>query len=100
MSQTAQDKNSNIGAGFTTFQAYALAVITLAIGIAVGYFARGSAPRHMARKPLRRRSRSGQRRRPVWALRRGSYPVSAQPSNSRHPRRRCSPKPRSPCCAA
>jgi cytochrome c-type biogenesis protein CcmH/NrfG len=43
MSQTAQDKNSNIGAGFTTFQAYTLAIITLAIGIAVGYFARGSA---------------------------------------------------------
>jgi cytochrome c-type biogenesis protein CcmH/NrfG len=29
--------------GFTTVQAYTLAVITLAIGIAVGYFARGSA---------------------------------------------------------
>jgi len=42
MSQTAQDKNTI--AGFTTVQAYTLAVITLAIGIAVGYFARGSAP--------------------------------------------------------
>jgi tetratricopeptide (TPR) repeat protein len=30
--------------GFTSLQAYTLAVITLAIGIAVGYFARGSAP--------------------------------------------------------
>ena len=30
--------------GFTSVQAYTLAVITLAIGIAVGYFARGSAP--------------------------------------------------------
>ena len=43
MSQTAQNKNDNAGVGFTTFQAYTLAVITLAIGIAVGYFARGSA---------------------------------------------------------
>jgi cytochrome c-type biogenesis protein CcmH/NrfG len=43
MSQTAQDTNNNHG-GFTTVQAYTLAVITLAIGIAVGYFARGSAP--------------------------------------------------------
>jgi cytochrome c-type biogenesis protein CcmH/NrfG len=42
MSPTAQNKNTN--AGFTTVQAYTLAVITLAIGIAVGYFARGSAP--------------------------------------------------------
>jgi tetratricopeptide (TPR) repeat protein len=40
MSQPAQDNNI---AGFTTVQAYTLAVITLAIGIAVGYFARGSA---------------------------------------------------------
>jgi cytochrome c-type biogenesis protein CcmH/NrfG len=31
-------------AGFTTVQAYTLAVITLTIGIAVGYFARGSSP--------------------------------------------------------
>ena len=43
MSQTAQAKNSNTIAGFTTVQAYTLAVITLVIGIAVGYFARGSA---------------------------------------------------------
>jgi cytochrome c-type biogenesis protein CcmH/NrfG len=43
MSQTAQDKNVSI-AGFTTVQAYTLAVITLIIGIVVGYFARGSAP--------------------------------------------------------
>ena len=43
MSQTAQDQESSNGVGFTTFQAYTLAVITLAIGIAVGYFARGSA---------------------------------------------------------
>ena len=41
MSSSAQTKNIN--AGFTTVQAYMLAVITLAIGIAVGYFARGSA---------------------------------------------------------
>jgi cytochrome c-type biogenesis protein CcmH/NrfG len=43
MSQTAQSNNSNSNAGFTTVQAYTLAVITLVIGIAVGYFARGSA---------------------------------------------------------
>jgi len=41
MSSSAQDKNAH--PGFTTVQAYTLAVITLAIGIAVGYFARGSA---------------------------------------------------------
>lgn len=40
---TAQNNNSNSKLGFTTVQAYTLAVITLAIGIAVGYFARGSA---------------------------------------------------------
>jgi cytochrome c-type biogenesis protein CcmH/NrfG len=39
MSQSAQ-KNT---IGFTTVQAYTLAVITLVIGITVGYFARGSA---------------------------------------------------------
>lgn len=39
MADTAR-KNNN---GFTTAQAYTLAVITLAIGMAVGYFARGSA---------------------------------------------------------
>ena len=38
MSNSAQTNT-----GFTTVQAYTLAVITLAIGIAVGYFARGSA---------------------------------------------------------
>ena len=43
MSQTAQEKNDKTSIGFTTFQAYTLAVITLTIGIAVGYFARGSA---------------------------------------------------------
>ena len=44
MSQSAQTNNSTTSnAGFTTVQAYTLAVITLAIGIAVGYFARGSA---------------------------------------------------------
>jgi hypothetical protein len=44
MSETAHNDNKNTIAGFTTVQAYTLAVITLAIGIAVGYFARGSAP--------------------------------------------------------
>jgi cytochrome c-type biogenesis protein CcmH/NrfG len=43
MSQTAQTNNSSTTGGFTTVQAYTLAVITLVIGIAVGYFARGSA---------------------------------------------------------
>jgi len=42
MPQSAQDSKSNIG--FTSVQSYTLAVITLVIGIAVGYFARGSAP--------------------------------------------------------
>jgi cytochrome c-type biogenesis protein CcmH/NrfG len=42
MPQAADNKNNNLG--FTSVQAYTLAVITLAIGIAVGYFARGSAP--------------------------------------------------------
>ncbi len=42
MPPSAQTKNKS-NPGFTTAQAYTLAVITLAIGIAVGYFARGSA---------------------------------------------------------
>ncbi len=41
-SPSAQNKNSNNNPGFTTVQAYTLAVITLVIGIAVGYFGRGS----------------------------------------------------------
>ncbi len=43
MSQPAQNNDSNKVTGFSTVQAYTLAIITLAIGIAVGYFARGSA---------------------------------------------------------
>jgi len=43
MSRSAQNNSSKNNTGFTTVQAYTLAVITLAIGIAVGYFARGSA---------------------------------------------------------
>ena len=39
MSKSAQTTTS-----FTTVQAYTLAVITLVIGITVGYFARGSSP--------------------------------------------------------
>jgi cytochrome c-type biogenesis protein CcmH/NrfG len=42
MPRSAENNNSN--PSFTNVQAYTLAVITLAIGIAVGYFARGSAP--------------------------------------------------------
>lgn len=43
MTQSAQDNKNSQGLGFTSVQAYTLAVITLVIGIAVGYFARGSA---------------------------------------------------------
>src|SRR5271157_2810039 len=43
MPESANNKKST-SPGFTSVQAYTLAVITLAIGIAVGYFARGSAP--------------------------------------------------------
>jgi len=43
MSVSAQP-NSKTNIGFTSVQAYTLAVITLVIGIALGYFARGSAP--------------------------------------------------------
>jgi len=43
MPESANNKKST-SLGFTSVQAYTLAVITLAIGIAVGYFARGSAP--------------------------------------------------------
>ncbi len=43
MPKSADTKNNN-NPSFTSVQAYTLAVITLAIGIAVGYFARGSAP--------------------------------------------------------
>jgi cytochrome c-type biogenesis protein CcmH/NrfG len=43
MTQSAQDAKQNQGIGFTSVQAYSLAVITLVIGIAVGYFWRGSA---------------------------------------------------------
>src|SRR5215813_1169639 len=44
MSQSAQEIKISQGLRFTSLQAYMLAVITLVIGIAVGYFARGSAP--------------------------------------------------------
>src|ERR1022692_440063 len=43
MPESAQDNKTNTTLGFTSVQAYTLAVITLVIGIAVGYFARGSA---------------------------------------------------------
>ena len=48
MPETAQDNKTNTNLGFTSVQAYTLAVITLATGIAVGYFARGSAPTAVA----------------------------------------------------
>ena len=44
MPQAVQNENGNSNLAFSNVQAYTLAVITLAIGIAVGYFARGSAP--------------------------------------------------------
>jgi tetratricopeptide (TPR) repeat protein len=44
MSQAVQNNNDKNNLAFSNVQAYTLAVITLAIGIAVGYFARGSAP--------------------------------------------------------
>ena len=44
MTPSAQNGNPKQVLSFTSVQAYALAVITLAIGIAVGYFGRGSAP--------------------------------------------------------
>ena len=43
MTESAQDNKPNTIPGFTRVQAYTLAIITLVIGIAVGYFARGSA---------------------------------------------------------
>ncbi len=48
MSQSAQDNKTDTNLGFTSVQAYTLAVITLAIGVAVGYFGRGSAPSAVA----------------------------------------------------
>ena len=48
MPESAQDKKTSTTLGFTSVQAYTLAVITLVIGIAVGYFARGSAPAAVA----------------------------------------------------
>jgi len=50
MTETAQNQKGN-STVFTSVQAYTLAVITLAIGIAVGYFARGSAPSAPANLP-------------------------------------------------
>ncbi len=44
MSQAVQNNNAKSNLAFSNVQAYTLAVITLAIGIAVGYFAHGSAP--------------------------------------------------------
>src|SRR5271166_3238898 len=48
MPGSAQDNKTNTNLSFTSVQAYTLAVITLVIGIAVGYFARGSAPTAVA----------------------------------------------------
>ena len=51
MPESADNKKSN-SLGFTSVQAYTLAVITLAIGIAVGYFARGPARTAVASGPV------------------------------------------------
>ena len=48
MPESAQVGKTNTTLGFTSVQAYTLAIITLVIGIAVGYFARGSAPSAVA----------------------------------------------------
>ncbi len=48
MAQSAQENKTNTNLSFTSIQAYSLAIITLVIGIAVGYFARGSAPTAVA----------------------------------------------------
>ncbi len=48
MPQSAQDNKTSTNLSFTSVQAYTLAIITLVIGIAVGYFARGSAPTAVA----------------------------------------------------
>jgi cytochrome c-type biogenesis protein CcmH/NrfG len=48
MPQSAQDNKTSANLSFTSVQAYTLAIITLVIGIAVGYFARGSAPTAVA----------------------------------------------------
>ena len=50
MTETAQKEKRNSNA-FTSVQAYTLAVVTLVIGIVVGYFARGSAPSTTANLP-------------------------------------------------
>jgi cytochrome c-type biogenesis protein CcmH/NrfG len=44
MPQAVENNTPKTSLAFSNVQAYTLAVITLAIGIAVGYFARGSAP--------------------------------------------------------
>ena len=102
MTETAQNQKSNTTV-FTSVQAYTLAVITLVIGIAVGYFARGSAPSTTGRTCRRMRRRRcpllpracqvRERRRPTWA-----------PANCREARRsnkpplpRCWPKRLSRC---
>ncbi len=59
MSQTAQENNGKNVVGFTTFQAYTLAVITLVIGIAVGYFARGSATGTSGAEPVQASAPAG-----------------------------------------
>jgi cytochrome c-type biogenesis protein CcmH/NrfG len=44
MPESAQDKKTKLSISFTSMQAYSLAIITLSIGLAVGYFARVSTP--------------------------------------------------------
>ncbi len=92
MTQSAQDSKKTQSFGFTSVQAYSLAVITLVIGIAVGYFARGSAPARQHRKPHSRPPLlplewAADNR--AWA--RDSFPASA-PSNRAQRRRKCWPR--------
>ena len=95
MTETAQNQKTNTTV-FTSVQAYTLAVITLAIGIAVGYFAaaRHLRPRRTCRRMRRRRCLPlprawvGEQPQPTWV-----------PANCREARRsnklalpRCWPK--------
>ena len=95
MSQSAQDNKTNTNLGFTSVQAYTLAVITLVIGIAVGYFARGSAPTAVAPE-VAQSAASPRARVAAQQWERGNCPASA-PSSKAQPRRRCWRRPPNRC---
>ena len=94
MPESAQDNKTNTNLGFTSVQAYTLAVITLVIGIAVGYFARGSAPTAVAPEAAQTAAADGTCgngwRRRTWA--RDNCPASAASNRAAH-RLRCWRKP-------